>query len=230
MVALHALWMEAVTYTPLAFALTPQWRVIALDQRGHGYSDHAENYTREGYLGDLAALFAHLRIDQAVLLGNSLGGVNAYQFAARYPERVRALIIEDIGAEVAADAAFTLPWGGIFPNHEALAERVGARLLPYLRDSFRQTSNGWQLAFDPREMVASQLHLNGDHWGDWLATSCSALLIRGQGSRITTAEHIQEMARRRPHTDLVTLTGGHVVHFDNPEGFTACVRTFLGHL
>lgn len=48
MVALHAHWMEGSTFIPLAEALGSEWRVIALDQRGHGYSDHAESYGPEG--------------------------------------------------------------------------------------------------------------------------------------------------------------------------------------
>jgi len=230
LIALHALWMEAITYTPLATALGPTWRVIALDQRGHGHSDHALSYTRENYLGDLTALFEHLKIDNAVLLGNSLGGINAYQFAAQHPERVRALVIEDIGAVTIADASFTLAWGGVFPSREALAERIGERLLPYLLDSIRKTSAGWRLAFDPKEMVASQIQLNGDHWTDWLASSCPALLIRGRESPLTTQDHLEEMAARRPNTHLVTLDGGHVVHVDNTSGFTDTVREFLHDL
>ncbi len=227
LIALHSLWMEAATYTQLAAALAPTMRVVLLDQRGHGHSDHAESYTREDYLGDLAALVEHLEIDKAIMLGNSLGGVNAYQFAARYPERVTALVIEDIGAVVEADASFTLPWSGVFPSREALAERVGQRMLPYLLDSFRETSVGWRLAFDPQEMVASQLQLNGDHWSDWLASSCAALLIRGRESRLTTQAHFEEMAARRPNTRLVTLDGGHVVHLDNQSGFAEALRQFL---
>lgn len=230
LIALHAHWMEAVTYTQFAAALAPNWRVIALDQRGHGYSDHARSYTREDYLGDLVALFEHLEIDKAVLLGNSLGGVNAYQFAARHPERVKALVIEDIGTVFAVDASFALAWEGTFASREALAERIGQRLLPYLLDSFRHTTEGWQLAFDPHETLASQLQLNGDHWADWLATSCPALLIRGQESQLTTQAHVEQMAARRPNTHLITLDGGHVVHVDNPSGFTDTVRKFLHDL
>lgn len=163
LVALHSHWLEGVTYAPLAAALAPAWRVIALDQRGHGHSDHAATYTRADYLGDLTALYAHLGLDDAVLLGNSLGGVNAYQFAARHPRQVRALIIEDIGAEVHDDTSFALAWEGTFTTAEALAEQVGPRFLPYLRDAFRRTPDGWRLAFDPRDMVVSQSHLNGDH-------------------------------------------------------------------
>ena len=70
-------------------------------------------------------------------MGNSLGGVNAYQFAARHPERVEALVIEDIGAAPDADASFVLAWEGTFPTREALEEHIGQRLLPYITDSFR---------------------------------------------------------------------------------------------
>jgi esterase len=227
LIALHAHWMEGATFAPLAAALAPEWRVIAPDQRGHGYSDPAKTYAREDYLGDLAALYQHLGIHRAVLLGNSLGGVNAYQFAAKFPERVRALVIEDIGAAIDDDTSFALAWAGIFPTRAALEERVGARFMPYVVDSVREVPGGWRLAFDPADMVNSQLRLNGDHWDDWLASTCPVLLIRGADSRVTKAEHLEELARRRPNTELRVVPGGHVVHFDDLDGFAAAVRGFL---
>lgn len=230
LVTLHAHLMEGATFVPLATALAPGWRVIALDQRGHGFSSHALTYTRADYLGDLAALFAHLGFERAVLLGNSLGGVNAYQFAALHPERVSALIIEDVGAVVSDDISFILPWEGTFATREDLVNQIGARFAPYLEDSFRQTESGWKLAFEPREMVASQRLLCGDHWQDWLATDCPALLIRGQESRVTTAEQVEQMAQRRPNTTLVSLNGGHVLHMETPTEFTGAVRAFLQNL
>ncbi|MGP0019703.1 MAG: alpha/beta fold hydrolase [Candidatus Sulfotelmatobacter sp.] len=230
-VALHAHWMEGGTFAPLATALSPHWRVIALDQRGHGDSDHAKTYTRDDYQGDLESLFAHLGLKEpAVLLGNSLGGVNAYQFAARHPGRVRALVIEDIGAVIGDDTSFALAWGGISETREALVQRVGARFVPYLEPSFRQTPEGWRLAFDPRDTVASQNSLNGDHWKDWLASDCPALLIRGKDSRVTTQAHMEQMASRRANARLEVLDGGHVVHMDNPSGFTETVKKFLRQL
>jgi esterase len=231
MIALHAHWMEGRTYVPLMEALTPEWRVIALDQRGHGYSDHASSYTRADYLGDIEAFFTHLRLRSAVvLLGNSLGGVNAYQFAARLPNRVRALIVEDIGVVMSYDISFALPWAGYFDTRDALSGRIGSRLLPYLQDSFRHTPAGWRLAFEPKDMVVSQGLLNGDHWQDWLATSCPAFLIRGLQSPLTTQLHFDEMVARRANTQLKILEGGHVVHFDNPIGFTEAVLAFLQEL
>jgi pimeloyl-ACP methyl ester carboxylesterase len=100
----------------------------------------ARGYTREDYLGDLDAFFGHLAIDHAVLLGNSLGAVNAFQFAARQPARVRALIIVDIFAEIAGDPAMASAWGGTFPTRQALLERVGPRFAPFLRADWLATS------------------------------------------------------------------------------------------
>lgn len=194
------------------------------------YSDHAPTYTRDDYLADLAALFAHLGLHSAVLLGNSLGGVNAYQFAARHPNLVRALIIEDISAVIGDDTSFALAWEGTFATRDELAERVGSRFLPYLLDSFRHTETGWRLAFEPREMVISQSFLNGDHWQDWLATTCPALLLRENQSRVTAQEQLEQLAAARPNTLLRCLDGGHVLHIDNPTAFTATVKTFLESL
>jgi esterase len=229
LIAMHAHWMEGTTFAPLAAALHPDWRVIAPDQRGHGYSDHADSYTRDDYLGDLAALLTHLNLNApVVLLGNSLGGVNAYQYAARQPERVRAMIIEDIGVEIHDSIHGMMEgWGGIFKTPEQLAERLGPRLTPYLKDSFRQVEGGWRLAFDPEDMVKSQAGIRGDHWNDWLRSDCPALVIRGSESRVTQQEHCEEMAHRRPNTRLQVLEGGHVLHGGNPAAFEKVLKEFL---
>ncbi len=230
LVALHAHLMEGRTYEGLARALQPAWRVVAPDQRGHGDSDHAARYGRDDYLGDLRALLDHLGAPRAVLMGNSLGGVNAYQFAARHPQRVRALVVEDIGAVVDSDMRFVGAWRGTFGSRAALADRVGPRLLPYVAPSFRETAAGWFTAFDPDETLASQAALNGDHWADWLATDCPALLLRGRTSNVSDATMFEHMAAERPRTLLVTLEAGHVVHQDDPQGTSRAVAAFLAAL
>ena len=71
-VALHAMWMEARTFEGFAQAM-PEWRVVSMDQRGHGLSDHSTNYTLGAFVGDIAALLDHLNATApVVLVGNSV--------------------------------------------------------------------------------------------------------------------------------------------------------------
>jgi len=231
LIALHAHWMEGLTFVRLASDLAPDWRVVALDQRGHGHSSHAVTYTREDYLGDLEAFFGELGVSSpAVLLGNSLGGINAVQFAARHPEHVAAIVIEDIGLECGTDIGFVRAWSGIFPTREALAQRVGPRFQPYLEHSFRAVPGGWTLAFDPEDMIRSENAMQGNYWNDWLRVKCPALVVRGRESRVTTREQLKEMAHRRPNSIFVELEGGHIVHQDSPEAFCGELRSFLQRL
>ncbi len=147
----------------------------------------AATYTRRDYISDLEGFFAELRVSApVVLLGNSLGGINALQFAAKHPDLVQALILEDIAVEVDTDIGFVRAWSGDFQTRDALAERIGSRLLPYLEDSFRESPDGWRLAFDPEDMVRSQESLKGRYWDEWLYTTRPALIIRGRDSRVTT--------------------------------------------
>ncbi|MFF9198990.1 alpha/beta fold hydrolase [Streptomyces sp. NPDC014779] len=228
LLALHGHFAEGRTFTALARALGPRHRVVAPDQRGHGHSDPAADYSREGYVADVAALLDHLGLRTVDLLGHSLGGVNAYQFAARHPERVRALVVEDIGAEVDGDLSFCLDWPRRAPTRAALLARLGSSA-PYLADAIREhPDGGWGLAFRPEDMVASQRALNGGHWADWLAGAGPALLVRGSRSGVLGAEHAREMAARRPGARLVELPAGHTVHATDPAGFAAVVRDFLG--
>ncbi|MFB7979739.1 alpha/beta fold hydrolase [Streptomyces vinaceus] len=226
LLALHGHFDEGRTFTRLARELGDSWRVIALDQRGHGYSDRPADFSRTGYVEDAAAVLEHLGIDGAVVLGHSLGGVNAYQLAARRPGLVDALIVEDIGAVVDDDLSFSLSWPHRTPTRAELLEGLGPSA-GYLTDAVREYPDGWGLAFDPRDMDDSQRCLNGDHWDDWLAGNCPALLVRGSRSRVLGAEHARDMAARRLRTRLVELPAGHTVHKTVPAEFAAAVRGFL---
>ena len=227
-IALHAMLMEAGTYAKVAAALAPQWRVVSLDQRGHGASDHATDYSRSAFVGDIAALLAHIGVrEPVVLMGNSLGATNAFQFAARFPDQVRALINEEGPAEEDGDIDFIRPWAGVFKTRDALASAIGERLLWSVEPSFRQVAGGWTLAFSVNDMLKIMQEKNGDWWSDWLASTCPALVIRGTESRAVQAPVMDAMARRRPGTTIVALDAGHVAHEENLPDFLSAFRAFL---
>ncbi|WP_433350968.1 alpha/beta fold hydrolase [Microtetraspora malaysiensis] len=229
-VALHGHLSEGASFAHLAQALGPDWRLIAPDQRGHGESDRAADYSREGYLADIEALLDHLGLDRVVLLGHSLGAINAYQFAARHLERVTALVnvegAASLGLEGPNPFAFLLGQPYQAPTSEALLAGLGPAA-PYFADRLRQNSDGtWRLPFHPQDMYDSEDLVHGDHWADWTATDCPALLIHGTKG-IIPAEQIRAMIERRPGTTPVELEADHLIPTTAPDAFAAAVKAFL---
>lgn len=229
MLALHGHWMGASDFGALAGDLAPNWRVIALDQRGFGETDHAVPHNMPAYVSDAIALLDHLSITEPVtMLGHSFGGIVAYHLAAAHPDRVSAMIVEDIGVNVHDDSAlYVANWGGTFRLREALEEQLGARLSSYLQNSIHRVSEGWSLNFEPAEFLMSEQAVNGDHWNIWLASRCPALVVSGSESRICNAAELQSMAKRRENTNFVQLKAGHSVHIDARAEFVDLLQQFL---
>ncbi|WP_371583949.1 alpha/beta fold hydrolase [Streptomyces sp. NBC_01314] len=225
LITLHGHFSEGADFAPLAERLGSPWRVIALDQRGHGESDRASDYERSSYVGDITAFLDHLGLTEVALLGHSLGGVNAYQFAARHPDRVTALVVEDIGAVCDIDLTFAKSLPDRVATRDGLVEALGTAA-PYLERTFRERTEGWGFSFATADTVRSQQALSGVYWHDWLSVRCPTLLIRGTRSDELSAPHARDMAARRS-IPLIELPAGHVVHHDQPDAFAECVRRFL---
>jgi pimeloyl-ACP methyl ester carboxylesterase len=99
---LHGYGNEAHLWDDYAPTVAPYYRVLALDQRGHGDSDwDAERrYEIPTLAADVEALTAELGIERLVLVGFSMGGRVATLFAGRQPERLAGLVLVDVGPEV----------------------------------------------------------------------------------------------------------------------------------
>ncbi|MDN4594680.1 alpha/beta fold hydrolase [Polycladomyces subterraneus] len=226
LLALHGHMNEGRFVQGLADAIRDDYRVIALDQRGHGESSRPSSFANDRYVDDALALLDYLGVQKAVVLGHSLGGVVAYRLAASRPERVLALIVVDIGAVVDNDLTFVASWPHRAPTQEELIAALG-HLGPAHAYSMRQYEYGWGLPFVAEDMIISQRELNGDYWNDWLASRVPALLLHGTQSKVLSYEHAEEMARKRPNTTLVQINAGHAIYYDNPDRYVAEIQNFL---
>lgn len=234
LLALHGHFGTASMFGKLANAF-PEWRIVALDQRGHGWSGHVhqEAYSRKKYLKDIRILIEEeLCGASVVLLGHSLGGVNAYQFAAKHPSLVRALIIEDIGAEINDDQSWVKGLPSKVPTigelRQSLESLIGIGSFSYFEESVIEHPDGWSFRFDATGIIRSQEMLNGSWWGDWEASSCPLLLMQGEKSSILSREHAQEMASRRMNVKLKQFPGcGHTIRSGDPIGYLNAIQNFL---
>src|SRR5205823_8425497 len=102
---LHGFTGHAHAWDTLSLALQPHFHVYALDQRGHGDSDPADVYNAVAAFDDIAGVVDQLGLTSLVLVGLSMGGRNAMYFAAKRPDRVRTLVVVDIGPEISTRAA-----------------------------------------------------------------------------------------------------------------------------
>ncbi len=86
--------MNAAAWAPQIAALAARYRVVAFDNRGAGRTTQpAAAYSIPRMAADTAALLDHLGIASAHVVGASMGGMIAQEFALRYPERVRSLVL-----------------------------------------------------------------------------------------------------------------------------------------
>jgi pimeloyl-ACP methyl ester carboxylesterase len=103
-VCVHGYTSSAEAFNAMARRIQDRAHIIAMDVRGHGESawspDGAYQYTDQA--GDLAALVDALGIERFVLIGTSMGGVIAMVYASQNPERLRGLVLNDIGPDVEA--------------------------------------------------------------------------------------------------------------------------------
>jgi pimeloyl-ACP methyl ester carboxylesterase len=115
LILLHGATVQARVWDPFAEAMADRYRVLALDLRGHGESDWAEDYGVERVLSDLESFVKALGLDEFACVGNSNGGRLGCVYAARHPDQVTRLsILEGFMGGAVIPAAVTMMeqiWG-----------------------------------------------------------------------------------------------------------------------
>ena len=231
---LHGHCSCANTFVQVAEAFKSRYRIIRMDQRGHGWSGHSADYSREAYIDDIRCLVEMLGLRDVILVGHSLGGVNAYQFSARYPQYVKALVVEDIGTRVNADMSLLLPWPRRFASIRDLRNHFRKNKLgdnTFFMESIVEYEDGWGFRFDYEDIFRSQQLLNGNHAADWEKVVCPVLLMHGERSWALSKENALEMSIGKPNVTLVEFPlCSHVIHDEHPQQYINEMEKFLAGL
>ena len=246
-VMLHGVTGHARTWDDEARALADRYRVLALDQRGHGDSDPAPegDYSTNALVDDLAAFVETLALPPIRLVGLSLGGRVAIAFAARHEAAVERLVVVDIGPELAPAGVgrVGMLMGGSPERFASMEEALAytrsanpryqdAALRHRVQHAVRRLSDGgyaWKYDRAIRDAVRTGRWRDGlDLWPLWKAVACPTLLVRGADSDILSADIARRMLASQPRARLVEVAGaGHTVPGDRPAEFLAVLREFL---
>ncbi len=92
LVLLHGFGAHARLWDTFARAVVEDFHIFALDQRGHGETDWAPAFSLDELVEDLAHFVDGLQFASVTLLGHSMGGGVAWQYAAQPPARVQRLV------------------------------------------------------------------------------------------------------------------------------------------
>jgi esterase len=218
------------------------FRVIALDQRGHGDSDRATggDYGREAMADDPVRLAESLGVERFVVVGMSMGAVHAVLAAVRHPRRVEALVLVDWAPEVESHGTALvaqmalLSWATFDEAVAAMLafnpRRSEANIRARLRHSLGPDASGrWRWKVDTAGLAAHPRFRESPEsmWSAVDRLACPVLVVRGGASDLLTAEMAERLAARA-HAELVTIEGAsHSVAGDRPEEFFAAVAPFV---
>ena len=239
LILLHGLFGSSDNWYYIAQKLAIKFHVFALDQRNHGQSPHSMEMDYPSMAGDVAELMAAQHITSAVVLGHSMGGKTAMQFALQFPDRVEKLIVADMaprGYEMMHDKIFAalleldLPaFGARQQMEEVLAPAIPSLTLRrfLLKNLGRDAQGKFFWKINLRGLADNYARLRAP-----LITTVPftkpTLFIRGGKSDFITAADETRIRELFPAAQILTMPkAGHWLHADQPEEFGRLVLEFI---
>lgn len=237
-VLLHGISSCAASWSDLAEQL-PGFRLLAWDAPGYGESSPvvAQQPNAGDYADRLEAWLSDLGIDRCVLVGHSLGALMASAYQARYPQRLRALVLADPARGYRHDS--TEIREQVFHSRWPLLVKLGADAFAEERAPRLLKSNASARALAQVKAAMRQLHVDGfrqaswmlanDDLTDWWRESGQVLteVLCGDEDAITPPESVRALAEqlRLPYYEI--RGAGHASYLDAPEAFAQALLRFV---
>lgn len=238
LIILHGLLGSSDNWFSLAKTFAEHFTVYLVDQRNHGQSPHSDEFNYKLLTEDLNDFFSQQGIEKAHIIGHSMGGKTAMNFAVKYPEKVVKLIVVDIVPKMypvhhdhILDGLKTIDLQTTANRNEAdktLSEHVPEPdvrqfLLKNLaRDE--QSKFMWKMnlpAIDAHiEEIGEGMQYKGTYAGP-------ALFVKGARSNYYKPGDEEEIRKIFTAAIVVTLDTGHWVQAEKPKEFAETVLSFL---
>lgn len=235
----HGFPLSGVMWRETIRALSPNWRCIVPDLRGHGRTQPTTEMSIARYADDLAGLLTAIgETRPVVLVGLSMGGIIALEFFRRYRPRLRALVLADARANAE-------PPEGL-PKREATARTaleqgsravadlmIGSILAPGAAPALRDEWHAIMSSTPPAGVAAAARALAGraDSWATLPQIDVPTLVVSGESDALTPPDSMREIHARISGATFVSIANaGHLPPVEQPEAFNATLRSFLASL
>lgn len=216
-------------------SFTESYPTVRYDKRGHGLSDSpTPGYTIRDHSSDLLGLLDHLYIEDAILVGISVGGMIALDFASLHPTRVKALVLCDTAAKIGTEHMWNERIQTIHQHGmEYLADTV---LVRWFTTSFRQQQptayRGYHnmLTRTPVEgyIGTCEAIRDADLTAQAPTIQTKTLVLCGIEDTSTPPALVQATAKILPHSHFQLITGaGHLPCIEQPLIVVNNIKQFL---
>ncbi len=246
-VILHGLYGSSDNWWTIARNLSEEFKVILPDLRNHGSSPHSEVFNIQAMTQDLKELFDYLKIKKSFLIGHSLGGKTALEFASLYPEMVTKLVIIDIAPKNYDKKDFEE-----HNNHQKIinylskidlscySNRTDAindlqkidptgSLFFFMAKNIKRNPDGkleWKINL---KAIADNLScLMNDFSADLTKIACPVLFIKAENSNYLTNEDFEFIKDKIKNVEFKIIpNASHWVHSEKPLELVDSIKTFI---
>lgn len=239
LIIMHGLFGMSDNWQSLGRKWSEHFRVHLLDMRNHGRSPHSEDFSYDLMSDDLLEYLDQHQIEEAHIIGHSMGGKVAMLFAVLHPERCRSMIIADIAPKAypphhmdVIEALEALDLSTISRRSEA-NEQFGSKLEPgvrqfLLKNLYWEEKDRLNWRFNLK-VLSREIQKVGESLPPNAYYDRPALFLRGGDSWYIKDEDIDEIQSHYPQAELLTIpNAGHWLHAQQPELFFEAVSDFLG--
>jgi len=238
---LHGLYGSSDNWVTIARRISEKYYVILPDLRNHGQSPHSDSHTYDLMAEDVLALANELKLERFILAGHSMGGRAAMRFAARWPERINALVVADISpfSPSSIDSVFHTQHKQILETilsidpqgftsrkelEETLAKGIDSeKIRGFIMKNAGRDKNGkfeWKLNAGAllKNLAEITAGISDEKEVQDQVTGFPVIFLKGEYSEYISDDDFGKIRRLFPAAEFITIkNAGHWLHADNPH-------------
>lgn len=238
LIILHGLFGSSDNWLTLGKRYAAHFHVFIIDQRNHGQSFHSEAFDYKLMAADLVDFFKETELSSAHVLGHSMGGKTAMEFAVNNNKLIDKLLIADIGPKTYAPHHSTI-LKGLFSidllqlQSRKEADEILSNYIPeigvrqFLLKNLTRNSDSFEWRINLKG-IANNIEVIGQGINQNSQFDKPSLFIRGGNSDYILDSDFNEIHSIFKKAKIATiLNTGHWLHAEQPEQFLAITLDFL---
>jgi esterase len=240
-IILHGLFGSCDNWLTQAKLFAEHFHVFTVDQRNHGLSPHSEDFDYTVMVGDLLEFIESRYLKDAIVIGHSMGGKTAMNFAIAHPDKLSALIVVDIAPRAYNLEHYSIAEGLNAINIDTLitrneADKQLSKFVPepnvrqfLLKNLQRKTEGGFSWKINLKTITEKLGNIGVDilYKGNF---GKPTLFFKGNQSNYIREKDLNHIIEIFPYAKIESLDTGHWVQAEKPKEFVETVNAFIHSL